>query len=68
MDESERRICRAVASCLTHAAGSENPVQQVDDLLIVLKATTGWTGEEISKVRSRVLNCFAPQIRSGNNR
>jgi hypothetical protein len=54
MKQPDEKIARAVATCLAFAAESKSPFLQLDDLLALLKVSTGWTDEELDQVRSRV--------------
>jgi hypothetical protein len=58
MNQQDDKIARAVATCLTYAAGTKEPLEVADDLFILLKISTGWTDAEISKVQSRVQSCL----------
>jgi hypothetical protein len=63
MDRPQDKIASAVATCLAYAAQFENPLEQTADLIVLLRAGSGWTEAEISVVESRVRSCLMQRRR-----
>ena len=49
------KITLAVETCLAYARDSQRPFEQAADFFLALRSSAGWTGAEISQVKSLAL-------------